>query len=70
MCSLLAYVEEGRMVRIRGGLDQPFTAGFACGSVNRDMHLVHSPKWVRDKVQSGVVLLPGQRDRARKPRPA
>ena len=43
MCSLLAQVEDGRIVRIQGDPDQPFTAGFACGKVNRDMDLVYSP---------------------------
>ena len=44
MCSLLAHVEDGRVVRIQGDPEQPFTAGFACGKVNRDMELVHSPE--------------------------
>jgi anaerobic selenocysteine-containing dehydrogenase len=44
MCSLLARVEEGRVVRIDGDPEQPFTAGFACAKVNRDMELVHSPE--------------------------
>lgn len=44
MCSLLAHVDQGRVVRIEGDPDQPFTAGFACGKVNRDMDLVHSPE--------------------------
>ncbi len=44
MCSLLAHVEEGRVVRIEGDPGQPFTAGFACGKVNRDAELVHSPE--------------------------
>ncbi len=44
MCSLIAHVEEGRLVRIQGDPDQPFTAGFACGKVNRDMDLVYSPE--------------------------
>jgi anaerobic selenocysteine-containing dehydrogenase len=43
MCSLLAEVEGGRVVRIKGDPDQPFTAGFACAKVNRDAELVHSP---------------------------
>jgi anaerobic selenocysteine-containing dehydrogenase len=42
MCSLLAYVEDGRITRIDGDPDQPFTAGFACAKVNRDAELVHS----------------------------
>ncbi len=44
MCSLLARVENGRVVRIDGDPDQPFTAGFACAKVNRDTELVHSPE--------------------------
>jgi anaerobic selenocysteine-containing dehydrogenase len=42
MCSLLAQVEDGRVVRIQGDPAHPFTAGFACGKVNRDMDLVYS----------------------------
>ena len=42
MCSLLAYVENGRIHRIAGDPKQPFTAGFACAKVNRDAELVHS----------------------------
>src|SRR5437899_1194771 len=44
MCSLLAEVEDGRVLRVRGDPDQPFTAGFACAKVNRDAELVHSPE--------------------------
>ncbi len=44
MCSLLAHVENGRVVRIEGDPEHPFTAGFACGKVNRDTDLVHSPE--------------------------
>jgi len=44
MCSLLAEVEDGRIKRIKGDPDQPFTAGFACAKVNRDAELVHSPE--------------------------
>src|SRR5216683_3263465 len=44
MCSLLAEVEDGRLRRIRGDPEQPFTAGFACAKVNRDAELVHSPE--------------------------
>jgi anaerobic selenocysteine-containing dehydrogenase len=44
MCSILAHVENGRVVRIEGDPDHPFTAGFACGKVNRDADLVHSPE--------------------------
>ncbi|MFL5251673.1 MAG: molybdopterin-dependent oxidoreductase [Rhodopila sp.] len=44
MCSLLAHVEDGRLVRIQGDPEQAFTAGFACGKVNRDMDLLYSPE--------------------------
>ncbi len=44
MCSLLAHVENDRVVRIEGDPDQPYTAGFACAKVNRDAELVHSPE--------------------------
>jgi len=44
MCSLLAEVEDGRVVRVSGDPEQPYTAGFACAKVNRDAELVHSPK--------------------------
>jgi len=47
MCSLLAHVENGRVVRVEGDPEQPFTAGFACGKVNRDAELVHSPERLR-----------------------
>jgi anaerobic selenocysteine-containing dehydrogenase len=47
MCSLLAHVEDGRIVKIQGDPDQPFTAGFACAKVNRDMDLVYSPARLR-----------------------
>jgi anaerobic selenocysteine-containing dehydrogenase len=46
MCSLLARVENGRITRIEGDPNQPFTAGFACAKVNRDAELVHSPERV------------------------
>jgi anaerobic selenocysteine-containing dehydrogenase len=42
MCSLLVHVDKGRITRIDGDPDQPFTAGFACAKVNRDAELVHS----------------------------
>ena len=44
MCSLLAEVEDGRVLRVRGDPEHPFTAGFACAKVNRDAELVHSPE--------------------------
>jgi anaerobic selenocysteine-containing dehydrogenase len=47
MCSLLAEVEDGRVLRIKGDPDQPFTAGFACAKVNRDAELVHSPERIQ-----------------------
>src|SRR5215471_18922631 len=46
MCSLIAHVEDGRIVRVQGDPDHPYTAGFACGKVNRDADLVNSPERV------------------------
>lgn len=47
MCSLLAEVEDGRITRIQGDPEEPYTAGFACAKVNRDMEVVHSPDRLR-----------------------
>ena len=44
MCSLIAHVEDGKVVRIQGDPDHPYTAGFACGKVNRDTDNVNSPE--------------------------
>lgn len=44
MCSLIASVEDGKVVRVQGDPDHPYTAGFACGKVNRDADLVNSPE--------------------------
>ncbi len=46
MCSLLAHVEHGRVVRLQGDPDHPLTAGFLCAKVSRDHELVHSPERV------------------------
>ena len=47
MCSLLAEVEEGRVIRLQGDPEEPYTAGFACAKVTRDMEVVHSPDRLR-----------------------
>jgi anaerobic selenocysteine-containing dehydrogenase len=47
MCSILAHVEDGRLVRVEGDPDHPFTAGFVCAKVRREPDLVHSPDRVR-----------------------
>lgn len=44
MCSLLAQVDNDRLIKLSGDPEQPFTAGFACAKVNRDAELVHSPE--------------------------
>jgi anaerobic selenocysteine-containing dehydrogenase len=44
MCSLIASVDDGKVVRVQGDPDHPYTAGFACGKVNRDADLVNSPE--------------------------
>lgn len=47
MCSILAHVEDGRLVRVEGDPEHPFTAGFVCGKVRREPELVHSPERLR-----------------------
>jgi anaerobic selenocysteine-containing dehydrogenase len=47
MCSLLAQVDNDRLVKLSGDPEQPFTAGFACAKVNRDAEVVHSPERVK-----------------------
>ncbi|HEY6980663.1 molybdopterin-dependent oxidoreductase [Reyranella sp.] len=44
MCSLIAHVDNGKVVRVQGDPDHPYTAGFACGKVNRDADNVNSPE--------------------------
>jgi anaerobic selenocysteine-containing dehydrogenase len=43
MCSLIAHVEDGRLVRLQGDPDHPMTAGFVCTKVNRDHEMLYSP---------------------------
>jgi anaerobic selenocysteine-containing dehydrogenase len=47
MCSLVAEVEEGRVLRLQGDPNEAWTAGFACAKVTRDMETVHSPDRLR-----------------------
>src|SRR5918996_4276707 len=46
-CSLIATVENGRVIRVQGDPEHPMTAGFACAKVNREHELVHSPGRLR-----------------------
>jgi anaerobic selenocysteine-containing dehydrogenase len=46
-CSLVAHVEDGRIVRIEGDPEHSFTAGFACAKVHHDHELAHSPERLR-----------------------
>ena len=43
MCSLIAHVEDGRLLRLQGDPDHPMTAGFVCTKVNRDHEMLYSP---------------------------
>lgn len=52
-CSMLAYVEDGRLVRVAGDPDHPFTAGFLCGKVNRYPERVHSPERLLTPLRRG-----------------
>ena len=46
-CSLIAHVDDGRIVRIEGDPAHAFTAGFACAKVHHDHELVHSADRIR-----------------------
>jgi len=43
MCSLIAEVQDGKVLRVKGDPSHPYTDGFACAKVNRDAELVHAP---------------------------
>jgi anaerobic selenocysteine-containing dehydrogenase len=47
MCSLLAQVDNGRLIKVSGDPEQPYTAGFACAKVNRDAELVYAPNRIK-----------------------
>ncbi|HYC14212.1 MAG TPA: molybdopterin-dependent oxidoreductase, partial [Stellaceae bacterium] len=47
MCSLITTVENGRILKIEGDPEHPFTDGFACAKVNRDGDVVHSPDRIK-----------------------
>ncbi len=47
MCSLIATVDNGRLLKIAGDPEQPFTDGFACAKVNRDADVVHSSERIK-----------------------
>nr|WP_269435080.1 molybdopterin-dependent oxidoreductase [Enhydrobacter aerosaccus] len=51
MCSLIAHVDNGKVVRVQGDPDHPYTAGFACGKVNRDADLVNSPERLKSPLK-------------------
>jgi anaerobic selenocysteine-containing dehydrogenase len=51
MCSLLALVDNDKVIKISGDPEQPFTAGFACAKVNRDAELVHAADRVKTPLQ-------------------
>ena len=57
MCSLLAEVEDGRVLGIQGDPDQPYTAGYACAKVNRDAELVHAPGRLKTQLRVRLSLV-------------
>ena len=58
-CSLIATVEDGRLLKLQGDPAHPMTAGFACAKVNREHEMVHSPERVLTRCAA-----PGARVRA------
>lgn len=47
MCSLLAQVDDGKLIKVSGDPEQPYTAGFACAKVNRDAELVYAANRIK-----------------------
>jgi anaerobic selenocysteine-containing dehydrogenase len=43
-CSMLATVADGRVVKVQGDPEHPFTRGFLCGKVQHYEERVHSPE--------------------------
>src|SRR5262245_46705356 len=43
-CSMLASIEDGRVVSVAGDPNHPFTRGFLCGKVTRYQERVHAPE--------------------------
>ena len=41
---MIATIEDGRLVRVEGDREHPFTRGFLCGKVNRYPERVYSPE--------------------------
>ncbi len=59
-CSLLAHVEEGRLVKLQGDPDHPMTAGFACAKVNREHESLYSPDRVLEPLRRAGAKGEGQ----------
>lgn len=45
-CGIEADVEDGRIVRLRGAKDHPYTEGFLCIRLNRFLERLYSPERV------------------------
>ncbi len=43
-CSILVTVEDGKLVKLQGDPDHPFTRGYLCGKVSRYDERVYSPE--------------------------
>jgi len=50
-CSLLAHVEDGRLLKLQGDPDHPMTAGFVCAKVNREHEALYSPDRVLEPLR-------------------
>ena len=56
MCSLIATVENGRVVDVSGDPEQPYTAGFACVCPGGDNGLNDCEK--KHRVEGSVAFVP------------
>jgi anaerobic selenocysteine-containing dehydrogenase len=53
-CSIVATVEDGRVVRIAGDPDHPVTRGFLCWRTNHFLPVHHSPERLRTPMLRGA----------------
>ena len=51
-CGIDADVEDGRIVRLRGAQDHPYTEGFLCIRLNRFLDRLYGPERVTRPRQS------------------
>ncbi len=65
VCEIVATVEDGRVVRIQGAKDHPYTRGFLCHRTSRFLETQYSPdRLTTPLVRRGAALEPASWDEA------